>query len=135
LREDQISISVEKEGDEKALNKVDIVPAGVQVQQAAMWRNKDTSKIKDFQQVEVISDWTFSTAYKGSLRFLSNHMENIRLSTGLEIAKPTTGSSIKIEITDIQIPYEKLGPTNPILHHGTAFLFECDLEDCGYCYG
>jgi hypothetical protein len=83
----------------------------------------------------VISDWTYSTAYKGSLRFLSNHADKIRLSTGLEMPAPTKGSEITVEVTELEIPYDKLGPENPIKHHGTAFLFETDLEDCGYCYG
>ena len=59
--------------DETGLNKVDVVPGEVEVQQAAIWKKKDTSKIKDFKHVEIISDWTYCTAYKGSLRFLSNH--------------------------------------------------------------
>jgi len=25
-----------------------------------------------------------------------------------------------------------LGPENPILHFGEVYLFECDLDDCGY---
>lgn len=35
-------------------------------------------------------------------------------------------------MTTEQIPYEKLGPDNKILHSGHMYLFECDLEDCGY---
>ena len=30
------------------------------------------------------------------------------------------------------IPFEKLGPENPIVHFSEIHLFECDLEDCGY---
>lgn len=40
-----------------------------------------------------------------------------------------------MEKTDEQIPYAKLGPENPILHHGSLYLFESDLEDCGYAMG
>lgn len=38
----------------------------IQVAQAETWKKKDTSKIKDFVTVEAMSDWTFSTPYKGS---------------------------------------------------------------------
>ena len=45
------------------------------------------------------------------------------------------GGKITIEIGDYQIPYEKLGPENPIRHSGMHYLFETDLEDCGYSMG
>ena len=37
-----------------------------------------------------------------------------------------------MEITEEQIPFERLGPENPIQHFGQLYLYECDLEDCGY---
>ena len=42
-----------------------------------IWQQKDTSKIEDFSQVEEISDWTYSSPYKASLRFLSKNTEKI----------------------------------------------------------
>lgn len=33
---------------------------------------------------------------------------------------------------EASIPFEKLSAENPILHFGEIYLFECDLEDCGY---
>ena len=36
-------------------------------------------------------------------------------------------------MTEQQIPYDKLGPDNPIRHSAQLFLFETDLDDCGYC--
>lgn len=56
---------------EKDLNLVDVIPASIRVEQAKHWENKDTSKIKDFKQVAETSDWTFSTPYKGTVRYLS----------------------------------------------------------------
>lgn len=47
-------------------------------------------------------------------------------------AEAVAGSSLTVEVTDSQIPYEKLGPTNPIKYSAMLYLFECDLEDCGY---
>ena len=40
---------------------------------------------------------------------------------------------LKVEVTEQQIPYEKLGPEYPIKHSAQIFLFETDLDDCGYC--
>ena len=30
------------------------------------------------------------------------------------------------------IPFDMLSPQNPIIHFGEVYLFESDLEDCGY---
>ena len=103
-----------------------------------IWQQKDTSKIEDFSQVEEISDWTYSSPYKASLRFLSKNTEKIKNSTSLEIpvrADIDPTATIKSEITDEEIPYDRLGPENPIVHHGQIYLFECDLEDLGYTMG
>jgi len=37
--------------DEKKFNLIDVIPKNVQVQQAGHWKNKDTSKIKDYKEV------------------------------------------------------------------------------------
>ena len=39
---------------------------------AKHWKGKDTSKIKDYKQITETSDWTYSTAYKGTIKYLSN---------------------------------------------------------------
>ena len=64
--------------DEKKLNLIDLVPENVQVKMASHWKSKDTSKIKDFTQVESTSDWTFSTPYKGTVRYLSQGAASVR---------------------------------------------------------
>ena len=61
--------------DEKVLNMIDMIPEKIEVKEAEIWKNKDTSKIKDFQTVEIINDWTFSSPYKGSIRWLSDRRE------------------------------------------------------------
>lgn len=119
------------------LNKIEMIPSKLEVIQTEHWKKKDTSKIKDFTTLEVISDWTFSSPYKGSLRFLSNHVKRIKETTSLDLSPlvPATfdpESKIKVEITDEQIPYERLSPQNPIVNFGQLYLFECDLEDSGY---
>lgn len=40
---------------------------------------------------------------------------------------------LSLEATpESSIPFHMLSPENPILHFGEVFLFECDLDDCGY---
>ena len=64
----------------------------------------ESGAIKDYSKIEVTSDWTFSTAYKGSLSFLSNHVERIRNFTSLVIPQEQVevdnGHRIKVEITE-----------------------------------
>ena len=95
-----------------------------------------TSQIQS-QTVEVISDWTHSTPYKASVRFLSNHVQRIKNKTALQIPTGAADPSatIKVEITDEEIPYHRLGQDNPIVQSGQIYLFECDLEDSGYTMG
>ena len=59
------------------------MPRDVKVREAAVWQNKDTSKISEFSQVDVISDWTFSSPYKASVGFLSNKLQKIKNLTAL----------------------------------------------------
>ena len=108
------------------------------MREAQIWQNKDTSKIRDFSQVEVISDWTYSCPYKASVRFLSKQRPSIKNKTALDIplqgeVDPT--AKIRVEVTDEDIPYARLGPENPIVHSGQIYLYECDLEDSGYTMG
>jgi hypothetical protein len=59
------------------------VPKLIEVKEAALWKKKDMSKVKDFKQIEVISDWTYSTSYKGNLHKLSKCAKRIYLETSL----------------------------------------------------
>lgn len=129
--------------DEKALNLIDLITEEVEVKEAQVWKQKDVSKIKDFTTVEIISDWTFSSAYKGSVRFLTNHWERIKNQTALQInldgipggQPPNPQAAFRVELTDEGIPFDRLGQDNPIVHFGEIYLHECDLEDSGYTMG
>lgn len=89
------------------------------------------SKIKDFKMIEVISDWTYSSPYKGSVRYLSNNTERIKNETSLQIVSKGKGE-LKVEVADEAIPVEMLGRENPIIHFGEVYLYEDDLGDQGY---
>lgn len=96
---------------EKPLNLIDLVPERVVVKQADMWKKKDTSKIKDFQHVEQTSDWTYSTPYKGTVRYLSTAGKYVKDHTNLELAASTQPtSSLRVEPTSDTIPFQMLGP-------------------------
>ena len=119
---------------EKKLNLIDLIPDKVVVQQADHWKKKDTSKIKDYKAVEQTSDWTYSTPYKGSIRYLSLAAKQIKDMTNLDIehSQEENKSELEVKNVDSTIPFDMLSPENPILHFGEVYLFECDLDDCGY---
>jgi hypothetical protein len=64
----KLSIS---EKEDRSWNLVELAPKLIEVKEAAHWKKKDMSKVKDFKQIEVISDWTYSTPYKGNIYRLS----------------------------------------------------------------
>ena len=68
---------------EKAINLIDVNLEEVKAKESEHWKDRDTSKIKDFTKIEVISDWTFSSAYKGTIGFLSTHADRIKDFTSL----------------------------------------------------
>lgn len=65
------------------LNMIDMVPKRIEVKEAQHWKGKDMSKVKDFKQIEIISDWTYSTPYKGNVFRLSKRAKRIQLETNL----------------------------------------------------
>lgn len=50
----------------------------------------------------------------------------------LEFEKDASNVLTIKECADEKIPFEMLSPENPIVHFGEVYLFECDLDDCGY---
>jgi hypothetical protein len=66
--------------DEKAVNLIDFIPVPIKVKESEHWdkRKEELLKIKDFHKLEIISDWTFSSPYKGTLGFLSQHADRIK---------------------------------------------------------
>ena len=77
---------------------MDLVPKRIEVKEAAVWKKKDMSKVKDFKQIEIISDWTYSTPYKGNVYHLKKRAKRIFLETALEIpTKSEIESKLRIE--------------------------------------
>lgn len=120
---------------EKSLNTIDLILPTVQVANAGFWKNKDKSKIKDYKEYEATSDWTYSTSYKGTTQYLSEHAKGVADNTSLEIdhnKDGPTGQFSLVTTPEATIPFQMLSPENPIKHFGQIYLFETDLEDCGY---
>ena len=88
--------------DKKVLNLIDVIPVTLEVRQAEHWKKKDTTKIKDFTKIEIVSDWTFSTPYKGTYSFASKTREQLKNAHGLSIPPTSEQSTQKftLEITD-----------------------------------
>ena len=122
-------------GDEdKELNMVEMKPRLIEVKEASLWKKKDMSKVRDFKHLEVISDWTYSTPYKGSLFRLSKHARRLKLETALDLACAPGEAPLRVEVApEAEIPLARLGRDNPILHFGELYLYEDDLGDQGYC--
>lgn len=112
---------------------IDLIAPNVQVDMAKHWKDKDTSKIKDFKTVTQTSDWTFTSPYKGTVKYLSQAAQNVFDTVGLNLAvgNKSTGH-LRVETTKDEIPFAMLGQDNPIQHYAETWLYESDLEDCGY---
>ena len=80
------------------------------------------------------SDWTYSTPYKGTVRYLSLAAKKVRDETSLELEVDSDAKCDHMSIVQMPeaaIPFDMLGPENPIIHFGEVYMFESDLEDCG----
>jgi type 2A phosphatase activator TIP41 len=91
------------------------------------------SGVKDFKTIEFISDWTYSTPYKGTLLPLNENIERIQQTLGLDLSgdvEPET-SCIKVSRCEDEIPVQRLTPENPIIHYLEVPLFEDELDDSG----
>lgn len=53
------------------VNSIDMIPEKIEAAGSTTFKMKDTSKIKDFQEVEPDVDWAFSNPYKGQLDLLT----------------------------------------------------------------
>lgn len=116
------------------LNRIDLKPGKVEVSMAGKWKGRDTSKIEDFTEIEVISDWTYSSPYKGTILYLDKSIERIKNDFDLEITldEEPENSKISVERCEDEIPVHRLTPANPIQHYMELELFEDELDDCGH---
>ena len=56
------------------------------MKEAEYWKKRDTSHIEDLHVKVAESEWNFSTAYKGTVSFLSHAQPHLHQQYGLTFA-------------------------------------------------
>jgi len=79
------SLNLNLRQNELEFNRIDLLPKNIEVRDASIWKKKDMTKVKDFKQIEIISDWSYSSTYKGSVRYLSNHETRLKEETTINL--------------------------------------------------
>lgn len=153
--------------DPKSLIKLDsiyYIPNDIKVQFWDKWKNIKVER-NDIQKRDPTSDWTFTTAYTGSINKLKSHkifeenFEKFKAQYGLDFEKISVGDlqikdnssedplgakskenagedfAVRVEPTDEELPLEKLGRDNPIMHYTEVNLFDDELNDNGLAQG
>ncbi len=124
----QVEAQNKKAAEAKEIyNPINALPVTVLAKQSEVWAKKDFTTIKDFQKIEAVSDWTYTTPYKGSLAYLSKAPVPHFLPSIVPIK-----SLVTVEPTNEAIPFHKLGKDNPVLQFDEIPLFEDDLDDLGF---
>ena len=113
---------------------------------ADKWEKRTARKEIDGKKIEIlekISDWTYSSPYKGSLRlpqqfpfadeFSDKNGETAKILGS--VRKSAGKAPFEVSNTDESLPLHRLGQNNPIVWNGEIFLFEDDLDDFGYSAG
>ena len=85
----------------------------------------------EIQKKESVSDWTYSSPYMGTVTNIPNseifNQIDFNINNNIDNNKLFKG---KID-PEIKIPYENLGPNNPIINNFEIHLYEDDLNDNG----
>jgi len=104
-------------------------PPEVKVLHENHWKNLKMPR-DDIIKVEAKSDWTYSSSYMGNFSCINNSDEIKNLFKNENFEDKT----FKNEINDaLNIPIEKLGPNNPIIHYEEINFYEDELNDNGIC--
>lgn len=140
-------------GPEKKTEKLDAVqiePSEVKVKESKYWQNKKVPEDADIKVLEKISNWTYSTPYKGTI-LVKSTKEEAKATTEKPKEKEPESKEVKevkeekesaegsekktlkvyLQETDEEIPVKRLGMDNPILWGDQTVLFEDELDDSG----
>jgi type 2A phosphatase activator TIP41 len=103
-------------------------PPDVKVLHENHWKNLKMPR-NDIEKIEAKSDWTFSSTYMGNFSCINKcDIKSLYKNENFE------DKTFKNEINNnLQIPFEKLGPTNPIIHYEEMNFYEDELNDNGIC--
>lgn len=135
------------------------IPNDIKVQFWDKWKNIKVDR-NDIQKRDPTSDWTFTTAYMGGISKLKSHkifeensdkfkaqysnimdsltFDNIEIKDSSENVNNQNQSEedfVRIELTNEELPLDKLGKDNPILHYTEVNLFDDELNDNGLAQG
>jgi len=111
---------------------ISVIPTELKIKQAEFWKHKKISEDADIKVLEKISDWTYSTPYKGSIKEIkTKKAEGEDLTSEMENLSISSKSKINLEKTDEEIPLHNLTASNPIKWFSEFLLFEDELGDCG----
>ena len=123
----------DEENKGNPLESVNVLPAEIKVKHAEFWKNKKVDNNTEIKVLEKISDWTYSSPYKGTV-IIQQEKKDVSegISTNFDITKSDNGPKIPyVEVTTEDIPLHNLGPNNQIKFYQELTLFEDELEDCG----
>jgi len=114
---------------------VNVVPAELKIKQSETWKNKKVDDKTEVKVLEKISDWTYSTPYKGTIVRPEKKKDLSELTIALDkltLDKPENKLEVpNLEVTTEEIPVGNLGPSNTIKYYNDISLFEDELGDCG----
>jgi len=105
------------------------LPDDLKVYQSKFWKDREEKVLPDGKKIEVlehISDWSYSTPYKGTIRALDG------FKLGEDLFSDKKPADCKVSTCEDDIPFKRLGPNNKILWSFQINLFEDDLEDFGF---
>ena len=119
----------------EVLDCIQAEPTEVKVKEAKYWQNKAAPLDGGLKVLEKLSDWTYSTPYKGTILLKQKHrdLEDISIDLGVITTNATMKDVAKVYLqeTDEEIPIKRLGMDNPILWNDSIVLFEDELDDSG----
>ncbi len=111
---------------------INVLTPELKIKQAEFWKNKKVAEGTEIKTLEKISDWTYSTPYKGTAKqFKASETANQDITTGIENLSLNPKQEISIEKTEEEIPLNNLTANNPIKWFNEFLLFEDELGDCG----
>lgn len=122
----------DKSDDTEVIN---VLPEELKIKQAEHWVNKKVAEDADIKTLEKISDWSYTTPYKGTVVNLqpkTNTDEKSKdLTEDLEKLNLSDKKKSYVQKTNDSIPLDNLTPKNPIKWFNEFILFEDELGDCG----
>ena len=114
------------------LDTIIVLPAEQKIKQAMYWKDKKVTEGTEIKELAKISDWTYSTPYRGTIRRLEESSKTAEdITAGVEKLSLDSEAKPYLERTDEDIPVHNLTASNPIRWFNQIPLFEDELGDCG----